>query len=153
MTHFSLFFLLSCWRIDSSVVTLLQPHLCKSAGREGWIALPESCHWRAGWGQPAHIKHSPNPTSLDAQIKSRRLKLFQIWRYAALYSFHFSSIWFKLLFRRDRKLTFETIETQVNPVGFQNKTAFCERDASDSLPVDQNHSTIKMKTDPVYFGC
>ncbi|CAL8391913.1 unnamed protein product [Arctogadus glacialis] len=35
MTHFSLFFLLSCWRIDSSVVTLLQPHLCKSAGREG----------------------------------------------------------------------------------------------------------------------
>ena len=56
-------------------------------------------------------------------------------------------------FGGDRKLTFETIETQVNPVGFQNKTAFCERDASDSLPVDQNHSTIKMKTDPVYFGC
>ena len=32
-------------------------------------------------------------------------------------------------FGGDRNLTFETIETQVNPVGFQNKTAFCERDA------------------------
>ena len=45
-----------------------------------------------------------------------------------------------------------TCETQENPVGFQNTTAFCKRDTSDLLPVDQNHSTIKMNTDPLYFS-
>ena len=74
----------------------------------------------------------------------------KIWRYAALDSLNFFSIWLKLLFwrgwcRQEVRL--------VKRKKIQNKTAFCERNASDSLPVDQNHSTIKINTDRLYFGC
>jgi len=43
MMHFSLFFLLSGWWINSSVLSLLQAYLCKSAGREGGNIL---CNYR-----------------------------------------------------------------------------------------------------------
>ena len=72
------------------------------------------------------------------------------WRTSAF----FFTIWFKLLFWHEwRRQEVGLVKRKKTRVGFQNKNAFCERDASDSLPVDQNHNTIKMNTDPLYFGC